>query len=127
MRLQHADGIRQIVATGQTPQSELLESFSPDSIDQYGFVKTRKTLQIESPHQLENIFAVGDVAATAAHKAARPGAKQAALVVTNVQHLLRGEELEQYAADRPGIHLTLGIVRVTELRVMREAALSGTY
>ena len=39
--------------------------------------------------------------------------KQAGLVVSNIQHLLRQEPLEEYdATDPPAIHLTLGIVSI---------------
>lgn len=39
------------------------------------------------------------------------GTKQAATVVTNIQHLLNKEPAEAYInLDNPGIHLTLGIV-----------------
>lgn len=39
------------------------------------------------------------------------GAKQAALVVENIEHLERGEHLTPYElTDPPAIHLSLGIV-----------------
>lgn len=61
----------QIICTGQVPQSSLLQSLSPKSIDGDGFIRTLRTLQI-SDTEHPNVFAVGDVAATGAHKAARP-------------------------------------------------------
>ncbi|KKY27571.1 putative amid-like nadh [Phaeomoniella chlamydospora] len=98
-----------IICTGMTPQSTLLESLSPASIGEDGFIKTLKTLQIgDTMHP--NIFAVGDVAATGAHKAARPGGRQAEIVTNNIDHLLNDEPLEQYdVMDPPAIHLSLGI------------------
>lgn len=60
----------QIISTGQTPQSELMTGLSPNSIDA-GFIKTLPTLQLDNP-TFPNIFVVGDVAATRAHKAAKP-------------------------------------------------------
>lgn len=60
-----------IIATGQTPQSEILRELSPQSVGVDGFVGVKKTLQIVD-ERYPNVFAVGDVAATAAHKAARP-------------------------------------------------------
>ena len=60
-----------IVATGQTPQSALVQDFLPESIDASGFIKTRKTLQIDAAGA-ENVFVVGDIAHTGAPKAARP-------------------------------------------------------
>lgn len=92
------------------PQSSIISSLDPDLIDDSGFIKTQKSLQISDP-QHPNIFAVGDVAATGAHKAAKPGSKQATLVTKNIGHLLVGESLENYDdIEPPGIHLTLGIV-----------------
>ncbi|RFU31698.1 hypothetical protein B7463_g4655, partial [Scytalidium lignicola] len=100
-----------IICTGQIPQSSLLQSLSPESIDKNGFIRTLKTLQISNA-KYPNIFAIGDVADTGAHKAARPGAKQAELVAKNIQHLQNQEPLEDYdATDPPAIHLTLGITK----------------
>lgn len=105
----------QIIATGQTPQSELLQTLAPHTINDEKFVKTKPTLQI-ADDTLPNIFAVGDVAATKAHKAARPAMKQVALVVTNIQHMLKNESLEEYSPDPAGIHLTLGIEKSVVFR-----------
>ncbi|RDW57353.1 putative amid-like nadh [Coleophoma crateriformis] len=100
-----------IICTGMTPQSSILQSISPESIDASGFIRTQKTLQISAPER-PNIFAIGDVADTGAHKAARPGGKQAAIVASNIQHLLKDEPLENYdGIDPPAIHLTLGIIK----------------
>lgn len=63
--------VTQIVCTGQTPQSDILRSLSPESIDNKGFIRTLKTLQIDDK-RYPNVFAIGDVADTGAHKAARP-------------------------------------------------------
>lgn len=87
-----------------------MKSLSPGSVDRDRFIRTSKTLQIIDA-QYPNIFAVGDVAATGAHKAAKPGGQQAALVVKNIQHLLDNEPLEEYDTSEPAaIHLTLGVV-----------------
>ena len=68
------------------------------------------TLQIQDP-SLPNVFAIGDVAATGAHKAARPAGRQASLVVENIEHLLKNETLENYEIiDPPAIHMSLGLV-----------------
>lgn len=92
-----------------TPQSSLLQSIAPDSIQSDGFIQTRRTLQI-SNQEASHIFAVGDIANTGAPKAARPGAKQAALVAENIEHLQQGEPLSLYELTDPAaIHLTLGI------------------
>lgn len=60
-----------IICTGQTPQSEIVKTLTPNLIDNGGFIKMKNTLQIDDnthPH----VFAVGDVAASGAPKAARP-------------------------------------------------------
>jgi NADH dehydrogenase FAD-containing subunit len=54
-----------------TPQSELIRSLSPDVIDEQGYITVKDTLQIKDD-RFPNIFSLGDIAATAAHKAARP-------------------------------------------------------
>lgn len=102
-----------IISTGQTPQSDILSSLSPSSIDSTGFIKVRPTLQITDP-DLPHIFALGDIADTGAHKAARPALKQAEVVAANIQHLINGTAqgagLQEYKVSDPAaIHLTLGI------------------
>ncbi|KAI4756535.1 putative oxidoreductase [Aureobasidium sp. EXF-3400] len=100
-----------VIATGQTPQSELIRALSPESIDDAGFVRVRRTLQIHDTN-FPNIFAVGDVADTGAHKAARPALRQAPVVVENIQHLANDETLEHYeVAEGPSIHLSLGLTK----------------
>lgn len=61
----------QIICTGQIPHSNILKSLSPESIDESGFVRVLQTLQLNDAKH-PNIFAIGDVAATGAPKAARP-------------------------------------------------------
>lgn len=101
-----------IISTGQTPQSEILKTLAPDCIDAHSFIKVKDTLQIQDD-RFPNIFALGDIAATRAHKAARPALKQAEVVTRNIQHLLSNsaeEGLEKYEVTDPtAIHLTLGI------------------
>ena len=60
-----------VVANGLKPQSEILQALSPGSINPDGFVRVKRTLQI-SDSRYPNIFAIGDIAATGAAKAARP-------------------------------------------------------
>lgn len=99
-----------VVANGLKPQSEILKALSPESINTEGFVSVKRTLQI-SDSRFPSIFAIGDIAATGAAKAARPAAQQAELVVENIDHILKNEPLGEYDASNPhGIHLTLGIV-----------------
>ncbi|KIN02988.1 hypothetical protein OIDMADRAFT_52805 [Oidiodendron maius Zn] len=105
-----------IVCTGQIPQSDILRSLSPESIDASGFIRMAKTLQISNP-KYPNVFAIGDVAMTGAHKAARPGGRQAEIVAKNIQHHMSGEPLEEYAPrSPPAIRLTLGINKGVSFR-----------
>lgn len=101
-----------IVSTGQTPQSDILASLAPGCIDGDGFIKVKSTLQIEDG-RFPTVFALGDIAATGAHKAARPAMRQAEVVAENVGRLLEGREegglLEYDSSDPAAIHLTLGI------------------
>ncbi|KAJ4334038.1 hypothetical protein N0V95_009272, partial [Ascochyta clinopodiicola] len=82
-----------IISTGQTPQSDLLRSLAPEAVDDQSFIKVKDTLQIQHP-SYPNIFALGDIAATKAHKAARPALKQAEVVAENIQRLLADESAE---------------------------------
>lgn len=117
-----------IIATGQTPQSELLASLSPDCIDAQSFIRVKDTLQIQD-ERFPNIFALGDIAATKAHKAARPALKQAEIVTKNIQDLLLGskEDLAKYAVTDPAaIHLTLGIEKSVIFRNPRKDGSEGS-
>lgn len=62
---------RKIVSTGQTPSSQIVKTLAPHCVDSKGFVNVKQTLQIDDD-SLPNVFALGDVANTGAHKAARP-------------------------------------------------------
>ncbi|KAF2152170.1 FAD/NAD(P)-binding domain-containing protein [Myriangium duriaei CBS 260.36] len=100
-----------IICTGQTPQSSLVREACAQAVNQQGLVRTLSTLQVNGFKQ-GNVFAVGDVADTGAPKAARPGGKQAAIVVNNIQHILDNEPLEHYDnSDVAAIHITLGVTK----------------
>ncbi|KAJ1329818.1 apoptosis-inducing factor 2 [Microdochium nivale] len=114
-----------IPAVGQTPNSQFVTagglepSSSPSSSSpaeslvnpQNGFIRVRPTLQFRDP-KYPHLFAVGDIADTGAHKAARPGAAQAAVVAKNVLALIAGREPEdRIVVDPPAIHLTLGLTK----------------
>lgn len=116
-----------IISTGQTPQSAILASLSPSSIDEGNFIRVTPTLQIADA-QYPHIFALGDIAATGAHKAARPALKQAEVVAANIQRLLDGsdEALEKYeVVDPAAIHLTLGIEKSVIFRNPRADGSEG--
>ncbi|KAK4545935.1 hypothetical protein LTR36_002499 [Oleoguttula mirabilis] len=98
-----------IVCNGQVPQSTILQNLAPQCIDNDSFIRTLKTLQINDP-EYSNIFALGDVADTGAHKAARPAGKQAEIVAKNIVHLIEQEPLEEYEVQgTPAIHMSLGV------------------
>lgn len=99
-----------IISTGQTPQSEILGTLTPESVNESKFIKVKDTLQIHD-ERFPHIFALGDIADTGAHKAARPALKQAEVVTSNVLKVLEGRsDLDKYQVSDPAaIHLTLGI------------------
>lgn len=75
-----------------------------------GFIKVAPTLQFADP-QYPNLYACGDIADSGAHKAARPGAGQAAAVAQNIASMVQGGQASQtIAVDPPAIHISLGLV-----------------
>ncbi|KAF4548137.1 Pyridine nucleotide-disulfide oxidoreductase-like protein 7 [Elsinoe fawcettii] len=105
-----------IICIGQTPQSSLVKDLSPELLTNDGFIKVRKTLQVADSAYPE-IFALGDIADTGSHKAARPAAKQAEVVAENIEHLLQNESLVEYDASAPAaIHLTVGLTKSVVFR-----------
>ncbi|KAI3327350.1 FAD/NAD(P)-binding domain-containing protein [Xylariaceae sp. AK1471] len=103
-----------IPATGQTPNTQFLSALPGSSEDSLinpsnGFICVRPTLQLQDP-KYPYLFAVGDIADSGAHKAARPGAAQAQVVAKNILALVEGREpAEKIEVAPPGIHLTLGL------------------
>lgn len=105
-----------ILATGQKPNNQLVAQL-PASNDGLinstnGFLRIRPSLQLQD-EAYSNVFAVGDIADTGLHKAARPGAAQAKVVAQNVLSLIEGQKPEAKFEKSPrGIHLSLGLVRI---------------
>lgn len=103
-----------ILATGQTPNSDLIQTLVPSTADplinpENGFIRIRPTMQLQDP-LYRNIFAVGDIADTGLRKAARPGSAQAAVVARNIHALINGKITEETYPRMPAaIHLTLGM------------------
>lgn len=106
-----------VQATGQIPNTQFLKDLAPssgsgDSLTnpKNGFIRVRPTLQFQDqayPH----LFALGDVADSGAHKAARPGFAQAVAVAKNIQAMVEGRQpSEEIVVGPAGIHLTLGLV-----------------
>ncbi|KAK4495262.1 hypothetical protein PRZ48_013591 [Zasmidium cellare] len=120
VRLNNGDSLHTnfvIPATGQKPNTALLSTLpsttsSPLINPSNGFLHVRPTLQLSDP-AYPHIFAVGDIADSGAHKAARPGAVQSGVVARNVLGLIerRGDGLEGYVPGPAGIHLSLGLRR----------------
>ncbi len=109
----------QIVCIGAVPLSAPLLALSPSSVDpQTKYIKVKPTLQIADSNYA-NVFAIGDVADTGAHKAARPGMSQAKVASHNIEMLIKGKnsDLQTYYADTPGIGLSLGFVSSSALIV----------
>ncbi|KAK0201242.1 FAD/NAD-P-binding domain-containing protein [Desarmillaria ectypa] len=100
----------QIVCIGAVPLSAPLLALSSSSVDpQTKYIKVKSTLQIADSNY-PNVFAIGDVADTGAHKAARPGVMQAKVAVNNIEMLIKGKDsdLQTYYPETPGIGLSLG-------------------
>ncbi len=117
-----------VVATGQVPNNQFLAGLEAGAggVDalvnpKNGFIRVRPTLQFQDPKH-SHLFAVGDIADTGAHKAARPGSVQAAVAARNIASLVGGgEATESITVAPPGIHLTLGLVSRPEREEKTEA------
>jgi NADH dehydrogenase FAD-containing subunit len=104
-----------IQATGQTPNNQFLQGLEPSSPDSVvnpknGFIRVLPTMQFQDP-KYPHLFAVGDIADSGAHKAARPGMVQAAIAARNIAAMVAGNKpVERLSVAPAGIHLTLGLV-----------------
>lgn len=99
---------------GMTPNSSVLEAFSPKSInEENGFVKVKPTMQIQDD-QFTNIFAAGDVIDHTDVKTGSFAWMQGLAVLTNIRKLINGatqEDLEPYESRGvPLIKVILGKV-----------------
>ncbi|KAG8159998.1 hypothetical protein KVR01_010635 [Diaporthe batatas] len=110
-----------VQATGQVPNTQFLRDLAPSSGESLtnprnGFIRVRPTLQFRDeayPH----LYALGDVADSGAHKAARPGFAQAQVVAKNIQAMVEGRKPSDEIVVAPaGIHLTLGLTKNTIFR-----------
>ena len=105
-----------ILATGQQPNNLLVANLGSSSSGQSiinpknGFIRVRPTLQL-ADSMYDHLFAVGDIADTGLHKAARPGVAQARVAAQNILALLEGRlPGEEFPVLPPAIHITLGMV-----------------
>lgn len=105
-----------IAATGQKPNNDLIATLptsNPEGLinPTNGFIRIKPTLQLQDD-AYRNIYAVGDIADTGMHKAARPGAAQAKVVATNILSMLSGgNAAAQFEKSPRAIHLSLGLKR----------------
>lgn len=105
-----------IRATGQKPNNELVGTLPATNSEgllnpENGFIRIKKTLQLQDD-AYSNIFAVGDIADTGVHKAARPGQGQAKAVASNTLSMLSGKTPDvEFEKSPRAIHLSLGMKR----------------
>ncbi|ROW04893.1 hypothetical protein VMCG_04907 [Cytospora schulzeri] len=110
-----------VQATGQTPNTQWLKDLTASSADSIlnpnnGFIRVKPTLQFADP-AYPHLYAVGDVADSGAHKAARPGMGQAVVTAKNIVAMVEGREPEEKIEIGPAaIHLTLGLRKNTIFR-----------
>jgi len=97
-----------ITCLGGTPLSEPLRTLAPSAIDpQTGYIRVLPTLQIDTSSDgkstsYPNVFALGDVADTGAHKAARPGHFQSGVVTRNIQRLIESNQKRRLKCNGNG-------------------------
>jgi NADH dehydrogenase FAD-containing subunit len=100
-----------ILATGQLPNNGLISSLDGDIVNPVnGFVRVRPTLQFKDA-RYDHLFALGDIADSGAHKAAKPGMVQADVVTKNIVAMIEGRQPEAVIEVGPAaIHMSLGMV-----------------
>ncbi|OXG77339.1 oxidoreductase [Cryptococcus neoformans var. grubii Br795] len=105
-----------IPATGQIPNTQLLSTLPPFSTDSLinpanGFIRVHPTLQLQDT-KYSNIFAVGDIADSGAHKAARPAMQHAKVLARNIVAMIDGKQPDEKINVEPAaIHMTMGLVQ----------------
>ncbi|KAH6847104.1 hypothetical protein B0I37DRAFT_374300 [Chaetomium sp. MPI-CAGE-AT-0009] len=117
-----------IPATGQTPNTGFVVGLEapvePGAVvnPRNGFVRVRPTMQFADA-RYPHLFAVGDIADSGAHKAAKPGMVQAAVAARNIASMVAGcEAMEEMSVTPAAIHLTLGLTRNVIFRNPNTAA-----
>ncbi|KAJ4397489.1 hypothetical protein N0V93_001718 [Gnomoniopsis smithogilvyi] len=110
-----------VVATGQTPNTHFLDGLKPSTEDSLinpknGFIRVKPTMQLADP-AYPHLYAVGDVADSGAHKAARPAGAQAIAAAKNIASMIAGQQpTEEIVVGPAAIHLTLGLTKNTIFR-----------
>ncbi|KAJ7646553.1 FAD/NAD-P-binding domain-containing protein [Roridomyces roridus] len=98
-----------VCCMGSIPLSSPLLTLSPTSIDSQGYIRVTPTLQLADP-AFPRVFALGDVAATGANKAAAPGYVQASILTENIVNMIEGRsERLEFTPSTNGIHLAIGL------------------
>jgi NADH dehydrogenase FAD-containing subunit len=110
---------------GMTPNSALLEEFSPNTINkETGFVKVKPTMRIQDD-RFTNIFAIGDVIEHTDVKTGHFAWMQGLAVLTNIRKMIDGAtELEPYKSkDVAIIKVVLGkVCKMNSLLLVRNSA-----
>ena len=99
----HAD--LAFLCTGIAPNGEFLPKHCIECVDEQKFVRVNEFLQMKGSTP---IFAAGDITAIAEEKLAQNAERQAWVVVHNIFHLERGEELEKYVSKPRIMVISLG-------------------
>ena len=92
------------LCTGITPNSEFLKR-GDIKLDKKNYVIVNNFLQAKGH---SNIFAAGDIASIQEEKTAQNSAKQARIVVKNIMHIEKNEQLEQYDSSQRIMVISLG-------------------
>ncbi|BGP26297.1 hypothetical protein JCM10295v2_005243 [Rhodotorula toruloides] len=120
--------------TGQKPNSQLFRDFLPGTLDEWGYINIRPTLQVDvskvpdadrlSEKVKRNIYAIGDVANAGVIKAGHTGWNQAGFATQNIMCCIETDALNasrangepgsepefvEYERTPPQIKVTLGL------------------
>ncbi|KAJ3033870.1 hypothetical protein HDV00_005674 [Rhizophlyctis rosea] len=112
-----------IMATGGKPNSAVLSTLSPTVVDESGYVRVKRTLQIEDD-RFPHVFASGDVTNTPEVKNGRTAFAHGQSIIGNVRRMIAAKEtgkdgkvleLVPYTYGTPKIILYLGLVGTSEI------------
>eukprot|EP01080_Neovahlkampfia_damariscottae_P008561 gene8561-383_t len=92
-----------VACIGFQPNSKLIKI--PEIIDERGYIKVNKNMQVEG---FENIFAIGDVVNVVEEKLAQNAEKHAQIVLQNIPKVITGEKLVDYILAPRSMLLSLG-------------------
>ena len=108
VEIEKQDGVKETIpcyttiwAAGSKPQQVGIAGVE---LSARGEIPVKPTLQLQN---FNDIFALGDCAATGSPKTAQAAVQQAAVVSSNVHKMLRGKELDQFAFKDKGTIIAL--------------------